>query len=61
MTALVWIAVALMVIGAVMLIVGVGAPGLWIAVVTVGIVGRHRPKSTPSQTGFVGPGAFPRD
>lgn len=37
MTNLVWIAVALMVIGAVMLIVGVGAPGLWIAVVTVGI------------------------
>jgi hypothetical protein len=37
MTALVWIAVALMVIGALMLIVGVGAPGLWIAVVTVGI------------------------
>jgi len=37
MTALVWIAVALMVIGAVILIVGVGAPGLWIAVVTVGI------------------------
>jgi hypothetical protein len=37
MTTLVWISVALMVIGAVMLIVGVGAPGLWIAVVTVGI------------------------
>ena len=37
MTLLVWIAVALMVVGAVMLIAGIGAPGLWIAVVTVGI------------------------
>jgi hypothetical protein len=37
MTLLVWIAVALMVAGAVMLIAGIGAPGLWIAVVTVGI------------------------
>jgi hypothetical protein len=37
MTLLVWIAVVLMVMGAVMLIAGVGAPGLWIAVTTVGI------------------------
>jgi hypothetical protein len=37
MTLLVWIAVALMVVGAVMLIAGIGAPGLWIAAVTVGI------------------------
>jgi hypothetical protein len=37
MTVLVWIAVALMVAGAVMLVAGIGAPGLWIAVVTVGI------------------------
>ena len=35
--ALVWIAVVLMIMGAVMLIAGIGAPGLWIAVVTVGI------------------------
>jgi hypothetical protein len=32
-----WIAVALMVVGAVMLVAGVGAAGLWIAVVAVGI------------------------
>ena len=37
MTPLVWIAVVLMVVGAVMLIAGIGAPGLWIAVVTIGI------------------------
>jgi hypothetical protein len=37
MTLLVWIAVALMVVGAVLLIAGIGAPGLWIAVVTIGI------------------------
>jgi hypothetical protein len=37
MTLLVWIAVALMLAGAVMLIAGIGGPGLWIAVVTVGI------------------------
>jgi hypothetical protein len=37
MTLLVWIAVALMVVGAVMLIAGIGAPGLWIAVIAVGI------------------------
>ena len=48
MTLLVWIAVALMVVGAVMLIAGIGAPGLWIAVVTVGIavvvIDRTRPR-----------------
>lgn len=37
MTLLVWIAVALMVVGAVMLIAGIGAPGLWFAVIAVGI------------------------
>ena len=37
MTLLVWIAVALMVVGAVMLIAGIGAAGLWIAVIAVGI------------------------
>jgi hypothetical protein len=37
MTPFVWVAVVLMVLGAVMLIAGIGAPGLWIAVVTVGI------------------------
>jgi hypothetical protein len=37
MTPLVWMAVVLMVMGAVMLIAGIGAPGLWTAVVTVGI------------------------
>jgi len=37
MLPLVWIAVALMLIGAVMLVAGVGAAGLWIAVVTIDI------------------------
>ena len=37
MTPFVWIAVVLMLMGAVMPIAGIGAPGLWIAVVTVGI------------------------
>jgi hypothetical protein len=34
---LMWIAAALMLTGAVMLVLGVGAAGLWIAVITVGI------------------------
>jgi hypothetical protein len=34
---LIWIAAALMLAGAVMLVLGVGAAGLWIAVITVGI------------------------
>ena len=34
----IWIAVALMLTGAVMLVFGGGAAGLWIGVVTVGIV-----------------------
>jgi uncharacterized membrane-anchored protein len=38
MLPLVWIAVALMLIGAVMLVTGVGAAGLWIAVITIGIL-----------------------
>jgi hypothetical protein len=36
-TPFIWIAVALMLIGAVMLVAGIGAPALWIAVITVGI------------------------
>ncbi len=34
---LIWIAIALLGIGAVMLVAGVGAPGLWIAVIAVGV------------------------
>jgi hypothetical protein len=34
---LIWIAVALMLGGAVLLVLDVGAAGLWIAVITVGI------------------------
>jgi hypothetical protein len=34
---LIWLAVALMLTGAVLLILGVGATSLWIAVITVGI------------------------
>src|SRR5690349_17409371 len=34
---LIWIAVVLMLTGAVLLVLGVGAAGIWIAVVTVGI------------------------
>ena len=34
---LIWIAVALMLFGAVMLVAGGGGAGLWIAVITVGI------------------------
>jgi hypothetical protein len=37
MTLLVWIAVALLVVGAVLLIAGVGASGLWIAVIAIGL------------------------
>jgi hypothetical protein len=37
MTLLVWIAVALLVVGAVLLIAGVGAAGLWIAVIAIGL------------------------
>jgi hypothetical protein len=37
MTPFVWIAVASMLIGAVLLVAGIGAPALWIAVITVGI------------------------
>jgi hypothetical protein len=32
-----WIAVALMLVGAVMLVADIGVAGLWIAVITVGI------------------------
>ena len=34
---LIWIAVVLMLTGAVLYVAGVGAAGLWIAVITVGI------------------------
>jgi hypothetical protein len=34
---LIWIAVPLLLIGAVLLVAGVGASGLWIAVITIGI------------------------
>jgi hypothetical protein len=44
---LLWIAVPLMLLGAVMLIAGIGSTALWIAVITLGIalvvVGRVRP------------------
>jgi hypothetical protein len=53
MSPIVWIAVALLLLGAGMLLAGVGAAGLWIAVITVGIGlvviyelrGRHSVKS----------------
>ena len=34
---LIWIAVPLMLIGAVLLVAGVGAAGLWIALITAGV------------------------
>jgi hypothetical protein len=37
MLPIVWLAAVLMLIGAVMLVTGVGAAGLWIAVITIGI------------------------
>jgi drug/metabolite transporter (DMT)-like permease len=37
MKPLLWIAVALMLVGAVMLVAGIAASGPWIAVITVGI------------------------
>jgi hypothetical protein len=37
MRPIIWIAVALLLLGAVMLLAGAGAVGLWIAVITVGI------------------------
>jgi hypothetical protein len=38
MKPLVWIAVPLLLLGAAMLLANIGAAGLWIAVITVGIV-----------------------
>ena len=38
MNILLWVAAGLCLVGAVMLVAGVGAPGLWIAVITAGIV-----------------------
>ena len=37
MTFVIWLAVVLMLVGAVFLVAGVGASGLWIAVIAVGI------------------------
>jgi hypothetical protein len=37
MTSLLWVAVVLMLVGAAMLLADVGASGLWIAVVVVGL------------------------
>jgi hypothetical protein len=37
MTAVLWIAVAFMLIGAAMLVVDVGAPAVWIALIAIGI------------------------
>jgi hypothetical protein len=34
---LIWVAVALLLVGAVLLVVGVGAAGLWIGVIAVGL------------------------
>jgi len=53
MTPIVWIAVALLLVGAIMLLAGIEATGLWIVVITVGIAlvviyelrGRHTPNS----------------
>jgi hypothetical protein len=50
MTPFVWIATALMLLAAAMLVADIGAPGLWIAVVTVGIavvvVGQRRDRKS---------------
>ena len=50
MKSLLWIAVPLLLGGAVMLVAGIGAPGLWIAVIAVGValvvIGRRNPGST---------------
>ena len=44
-----WIAVPLLLLGAGMLIAGIGAPGAWIAVITVGIalvvIGQWKPNA----------------
>jgi hypothetical protein len=37
MTPLLWLAAAIMIVGGIMLVMGLGAPALWIAVITVGI------------------------
>ena len=48
---LIWIAAALMLMSAVMLVLGVGPAGLWIAVITVGIavvaIDGHRHRRGP--------------
>jgi hypothetical protein len=47
MKVLAWLAVPLLIIAACMLVAGIGAPGLWIAVVAVGValvvIGRGKP------------------
>ena len=46
-----WIAIPLLLVGAVMLVAGIGEHGLWIAVVAVGValvvIGRRSPGSPP--------------
>jgi hypothetical protein len=37
MKLLLWIAIPLLLVGAVMLVAGIGEPGLWIALVAVGV------------------------
>ncbi len=50
MKALVWIPVPLMLLGAAMLVAGIGAAGLWIAVIAVGIalvvIGGRKPRAS---------------
>ena len=47
---LVWIAVPLMLIGALLLVTGVGAAGLWIAVIAAGIA-HGSPRCVPPPRG----------
>jgi hypothetical protein len=50
---LLWIAVPLLLLGAAMLVADIGPPGLWIAVITVGIalavIGRMKPRTAPQR------------
>ena len=60
MKPLLWIAVPLLLGGAVLLVAGIGAPGLWIAVIAVGValvvIGRRNPGSTGVWRRADGPG-----
>ena len=46
MAPLMWMVAAMLVVAAVMLVAGIGSPGVWIAVVTAGVaasvIGRNR-------------------